>query len=94
MGEKKMHFEHCPVPVANLAEGQEQPPCECTRPATYHGFTWEEEDVEQLDMAIADVKESSGAVALPGLEYIRNMVAVRVGRGPKPLGWDITQEES
>lgn len=36
---------------------------------------WTEEDVEHLDEAIYTIKKETGAIALPGLEYVREKVA-------------------
>lgn len=44
--------------------------------ATAH-FTGE--DVEHIDQAISDIIDSTSAIALPGLAYVRNKIAARVG---------------
>ena len=37
------------------------------------------EDVEHIDDAICDLRSTSNATACPGLEWLRNKVAARVG---------------
>ena len=40
---------------------------------------FDSEDVEHIDEAICTIRDHDSSIALPGLEWVRNMVAARVG---------------
>jgi hypothetical protein len=86
-----MHHEHCPA----HGYGCENAVCKCTDPDTYIGAEWCAEDVRHLDELILGEKcRSTGLLALPGIEWVRNMIAARVGLPLRPLGWDLRDEKS
>lgn len=55
------------------------------------------EDVEHLDVLIAQEVKRGGIIALPGAEHVRNKIAKEVGLEEQPEGgitWDFIRETS
>lgn len=84
------HHKECPAdPSFGIQAGE----CRCTDPDLFRGTKFTAEDVDHLDeMILSEKCRSEGLLSLPGLEWVRNMVAARVGVELRPLGWDLRQE--
>lgn len=53
------------------------------------------EDVEHLDVLIADARKRTTAISFPGAEHVRNKIAKRVGLEELPEGevtWETIRE--
>lgn len=47
---------------------------------------WTEEDLMHIEDALHSLHADGKITAMPGLEHVRNMVAVRIGMDTKPEG--------